>query len=188
MACQKRHWRRICLHIGERTWKLKSVQLTDLLNWHTLTHCFAHLRNSLSLWDSVVHSCFMGYLPTRSVARICSVEWMDNIWIGKDFEGSSFGLTELLSQNFSWRDWGKPQNTTVRIAIVLNEIRTNHRTNRNQFWYRYANPLCSITVITEFCHWVCALRSIVCISLVYTTAALSLPKAWMRTDNEYEYE
>jgi hypothetical protein len=43
--------------------------------------------------------------------------------VGKDFKGSERGLIET----FAWRDWRKPWNTSLRIASVQAEIRTEYR-------------------------------------------------------------
>jgi hypothetical protein len=52
-------------------------------------------------------------------------EW----WIEKDLEGSSHGLTEILSQHLSGNDTEKPQKTSLEIASALAEIQTEHFPN-----------------------------------------------------------
>jgi hypothetical protein len=57
---------------------------------------------------------------TASDARITKIWW----WIGKDLEGYSCGLIEVLL-----RDWGKPLKTPVGIATVASKIQTEYLPN-----------------------------------------------------------
>jgi hypothetical protein len=41
-------------------------------------------------------------------------EWQDDRWILKDLQEIDGALTELLSPEFTWSDWGKPRKEESR--------------------------------------------------------------------------
>jgi hypothetical protein len=86
---------------------------TAVLFHRGLHHKSACLQRSSTQWDRV--HCFVGYSPTLSASILRSVTWhMD-------------GELEWLWPNlFSYRNWGKARNTSVRIAGVPTEILTRH--------------------------------------------------------------
>jgi hypothetical protein len=50
-------------------------------------------------------------------------------WTGKDMEGSDRDLIEVTIPAFAWRDWGKPQKFSVRVASLRAEIWTRYLQN-----------------------------------------------------------
>jgi hypothetical protein len=64
-----------------------------------------------------------------------------HLWTGRDLEGSSRSLIEIIILAFGWRDWGKPRRTSVRIIGVSAKIWTKHLLSSRAFplqqaaWY-----------------------------------------------------
>jgi hypothetical protein len=88
---------------------------------------------------------FLLYFTARSVARLLNVEWkedrrmMDLKRLGKKLPLPKRGTIPA----FTWRDWVKLQKTSVSLAGVPVEIRTEHVPNTGQQRYLYCNPFTS---------------------------------------------
>jgi hypothetical protein len=58
-----------------------------------------------------------------------------------DFEASKLWPNQSTMLAFAWRDWGKPQKASVRIATVSANIWTKHLPTTDLQHYQYANLL-----------------------------------------------
>jgi hypothetical protein len=54
--------------------------------------------------------------------------------IKKDVEGSGHGLMKGNIPEFVWKNWGKPQKSSVRIVDLWAEILTRNFPNTNKEW------------------------------------------------------
>lgn len=65
-------------------------------------------------------------LRHNSTPRIHDVEFLGEL-MNEELEGIQMKtVVELLRRHFSWRDWGKRRNPSVRITGALVEIQTEH--------------------------------------------------------------
>lgn len=77
-------------------------------------------------------------------------------WIGRDLEGNSFGLIEILFRHLLRWAVEKPRKPPVRIASVSADIQTEHLRILISERYHYARPvravMCFVCVESMFSH------------------------------------
>jgi hypothetical protein len=106
---------------------------------HILIICPTHLlgcKYSATCDVSIlmeIDSPLIVHLTELSVSRLYSIRWWDDWWTGKNLEGSSYGLIKVLIPEFAWKDWRKPQKTSVWVVSVLAEIWANNLPNTCPF-------------------------------------------------------
>jgi hypothetical protein len=66
---------------------------------------------------------------------------IDEWSVRMDLEGNGRYLIEVISPEFGWKDLGKTRWTSVGIAGILAEIRTENLSSTKTEPYRYANLL-----------------------------------------------
>jgi hypothetical protein len=81
--------------------------------------------------------------------QICH-NMIDEWWIGKDLEGNNRGLIKVIPREFACRNWGKLEETLVRVFGVKSKIRTQHVLNTSPERYPYTNPFDSIRLSTDY--------------------------------------
>jgi hypothetical protein len=78
------------------------------------------------LWAST--ACYRCSFTFSSLAWLYSIEWKNErrMTTWKGFGRKQSWLIRVITPEFLWRDWGNPRNTSVRVADIQSEIRTEH--------------------------------------------------------------
>jgi hypothetical protein len=109
--------------------------------WQSL--CMVRV-NQLNQHQSVCYTRIVSIfrcLMTLTVSKLYSVSWWDGMndqlgWIWKETLRDQI---EMSQQAFVWKDWGNPQSSWVRVAVVPAKIGTEHLSNTNT-----SRPACSV--------------------------------------------
>lgn len=68
---------------------------------------------------------FLGViLMTVSVSELCSVEWQDDLWIGQDFAGRDYALTEVVVWHLPGGTEGTHENPVSMAKIQTDRFQT----------------------------------------------------------------